>query len=168
MFARDFVGSVVDDWEKASENLSPDIRKVIFRIGIVIGKESKTIQSLLPVFKIGLGGKVASGKQPFPFIHINDVTKAIQWAIENSSAKGIYNLVAPENIDNKTFTYALAKTLHRPSVFTVPSFILKIALGEASSLLLDSPQAYPEHLLDEGFCFSFPNINSALEQIVVG
>ena len=166
MFARDFVGSVVDDWEKASENLSPDIRKVIFRIGIVIGKESKTIQSLLPVFKIGLGGKVASGKQPFPFIHINDVTKAIQWAIENSSAKGIYNLVAPENIDNKTFTYALAKTLHRPSVFTVPSFVLKIALGEASSLLLDSPQAYPEHLLDEGFCFSFPNINSALEQIV--
>jgi TIGR01777 family protein len=164
-FAEDFVGSVVKDWENASANLSPDVRKVIFRIGIVIGKESKTIQNLLPVFKMGLGGKVSSGLQSFPFIHISDVTNAFLWAINTPNSAGIYNLVAPENIDNKTFSKALAKVLHRPLIFTIPSFILKIALGNASSLLLSSPQAYPKRLLDEGFNFSFPDIITALEEI---
>lgn len=166
-FAQDFVGSVVKDWENASANLSTDVRKVIFRIGIVIGKESKTIQNLLPVFKMGLGGKVSSGLQPFPFIHISDVTNAFLWAINTPGAIGIYNLVAPENINNKTFSQVLADALHRPMIFTVPSFVLKIALGNASNLLLSSPQAFPKRLIDEGFKFSYPDIKSALEEITM-
>ena len=166
-FAQDFVGSVVKDWENASANLSTDVRKVIFRIGIVIGKESKTIQNLLPVFKMGLGGKVSSGRQFFPFIHISDVTNAFLWAINTPGAIGIYNLVAPENINNKTFSQALADALHRPMIFTVPSFVLKIALGNASNLLLSSPQAFPKRLIDEGFKFSYPDIKSALEEITM-
>jgi uncharacterized protein (TIGR01777 family) len=164
-FSTDFVAEVVRSWEKASEGLNPDVRKVIFRIGLVLGKEAKTIQSLLPLFKLGLGGKVGSGRQPFPFIHIQDAVNAILWSTQNTKAQGIYNLSAPENIDNKTFTKALANHLKRPSFFTVPAFILKAVLGQASTLLLQSPQVYPENLIKEGFKFTFPDINTTIREI---
>jgi hypothetical protein len=165
-FSDNFVAEVVKNWESASEDLDSDVRKVIFRIGLILGKEAKTIQSLIPVIKLGLGGKIGSGKQPFPFIHIGDAIRAILWSIENNNAKGIYNMVAPENIDNKTFTKTLAESFSRPAIFSVPEFILKIALGEASALLLQSPQVYPERLLNEGFKFNFPDIKLCLEEII--
>jgi uncharacterized protein len=164
-FSNDFVAEVVKSWENASDDLNPDIRKVIFRIGLVLGKDAKTIQSLVPIIKLGLGGKIGSGKQPFPFIHISDAIRALIWSIENKNARGTYNLGAPENIDNRTFTKTLAESLNRPAIFTVPKFILKIALGEASTLILQSPQVYPERLINEGFKFSFPDIHSTIEEI---
>jgi len=115
---------------------------------------------------MGLGGKIGNGRQPFPFIHISDAIRAILWCIENRNAQGIYNLVAPENIDNKTFTQTLGKFLNRPVLFTVPAFSLKFILGEASSLLLQSPQVVPERLLNEGFEFSFPDIDSCIAEII--
>jgi hypothetical protein len=165
-FSNDFVAEVVKSWENASDNLNPDVRKVIFRIGLVLGKDAKTIQSLVPIIKLGLGGKIGSGKQPFPFIHIADAIRAFRWNIENKNARGIYNLVASENIDNKTFTKTLAESLNRPAIFTVPEFVLKIALGEASALLLQSPHVYPERLLNEGFTFNFPDIQSTIKEII--
>lgn len=164
-FSNDFISEVVKNWENASEDLDPAVRKIIFRIGLILGKEAKTIQNLVTVIKLGLGGKIGNGKQPFPFVHIQDVVKAIKWSIENHQAQGTYNLVAPENIDNKTFTNKLAQSLNRPAIFTVPKFILKIALGEASILLLQSPHVFPKRLLKEGFKFSFPDIQSSLEEI---
>ena len=164
--ASDFVGEVVKSWENASAELSHSVRKVVFRIGVILGKEAKTIQKLVPVIKMGLGGKIGTGRQPFPFIHIRDAIRAILWSIENEKAQGIYNLVAPENIDNKTFTQTLGEFLNRPVLFTVPAFSLKILLGEASTLLLQSPQVYPERLLNEGFKFSFPDINSCITEII--
>lgn len=165
-FSNDFVADVVKCWENASKDLNPDVRKVIFRIGLILGKEAKTIQSLVPVIKLGLGGKIGNGKQPFPFIYMSDAIRSILWSIENKNSKGIYNLVAPENIDNKTFTRTLAESLNRPAIFTVPEFALKIALGEASALLLQSPQVYPERLLNEGFKFNFPDIRSTIKEII--
>lgn len=165
-FSDDFVGYIVRNWEDASADLSPNIRRVIFRIGLILGKEAKTMQNLVPLFKMGLGGKIGSGNQPFPFVHINDVVKAIVWAIQNEQANGIYNLVAPENIDNKTFTQVLAKALKRPAFFTVPEFALKLVLGEASSLLLQSPQVEPERLLKEGFLFQYSDIKSCITEII--
>lgn len=165
-FSDDFVAEVVRNWENASDDLNPGVRKVIFRIGLILGKEAKTIQSLVPIIKLGLGGKIGSGKQPFPFIHICDAVRAILWSIENKNASGIYNLVAPENIDNKIFTKTLAESLNRPAIFTVPEFVLKIALGEASALLLQNPQVYPERLLNEDFKFNFSDIRSTIKEIV--
>ena len=164
-YSTDFVGEVVKNWESASVKLSPKVRRVVFRIGLIMGKEAKTIQNLMPIFKLGLGGKIGSGKQPFPFVHIYDVVNAILWGIENEQAKGIYNLIAPDNIDNKTFTRILANSLNRTAFFTVPEFMLKLVLGEASSLLLQSPQVMPERLLNEGFMFLFPEIKSCLAEI---
>lgn len=165
MFANDFVSNVVKSWELSSENLDQKVRRVVFRIGLILGREAKTIKSLLPLFKLGLGGKIGDGKQPFPFVHIDDVVSAFVWTINNYHTQGIYNLVAPENIDNNAFTQTLATQLKRPAIIAVPKFVLKIALGEASSLLLNNPQVYPERLLNEGFQFSFPNIKSSVQQI---
>ena len=164
-FADNFVGNVVKNWENASLDLSSSTRKVIFRIGLVLGSGAKTMKNLIPLFKIGLGGKIGKGDQPFPFIHINDVIDAIVWGISNKNANGIYNLVAPQMIDNRQFTKALAKAVKRPAIFTVPAFALKMILGETSSLLLQNPMVIPEKLTQQGFRFEFPDIESCLEQI---
>jgi uncharacterized protein (TIGR01777 family) len=165
LFATDFVGDVVKQWENSSDELITSVRKIIFRIGLVLGKEAKTMKQLVPLFKLGLGGKVGSGRQPFPFVHINDVTAAFLWAIQNHEAKGKYNLVAPQSITNEEFTKALSKEVNRPAFFTVPEFALQLIYGEASSLLLQSPDVYPERLLKSGFQFKYPDIQSSLSEI---
>jgi uncharacterized protein (TIGR01777 family) len=165
-FSNDFVGEVVRKWEESSDELNPTVRKVIFRIGLILGKEAKTMKQLLPVFKLGLGGRIGSGKQPFPFVHIDDVARAFIWAIQNSESEGKYNLVAPQQITNVQFTKELSKKLHRPAFFTVPEFALKIVYGEAASLLLQSPIVVPERLLNSGFKFNYPDIQSCLTEII--
>lgn len=166
MFADNFVGEVVKQWENASKELSPKVRRVVFRIGLILGKESQTMKRLLPVFKMGLGGKIGSGNQPFPFVHIFDVVNALIWGMQHERASGVYNLVAPDNIDNKTFTNVLAKSLHRPALFTVPAFSLKMVYGEASTLLLKSPEVKPQRLINEGFAFLFPDIQTCIAEII--
>lgn len=164
-FSDDFVGEVVKQWEGSSNGLSDSVRKIIFRIGLVLGKEAKTMKQLLPIFKLGLGGNIGNGQQPFPFVHISDVTQAILWAVQNQEATGVYNLVAPQNITNKQFTKALSKAVNRPAIFTVPEFALKIVYGEAASLLLQSPEVSPERLIRAGFQFKYPDIQFSLAEI---
>lgn len=165
-FSDDFIGEVVKQWEHSSSELTDSVRKIIFRIGLVLGKEAKTMKQLLPVFKLGLGGRIGSGKQPFPFVHIDDVTHAFLWAIQNPESNGIYNLVAPQNITNAQFTNELSKMLHRRAIFAVPEFILKIVYGEAASLVLQSPVVYPKRLLNSGFMYIYPDIQSSLNEII--
>lgn len=164
-FSKDFVGKVVRQWENSSAELPASVRRVIFRIGLVLGKESKTMKQMLPLFRLGLGGRLGSGKQPFPFVHIQDVVQAVILAAGNTDIHGIYNLVAPQNCTNQQLTHELAKALHRPAVFAVPEFALKLMYGEAASLLLQSPVVYPERLLNSGFKFSFPDLQSCLAEI---
>lgn len=165
-FADDFVGQVVKSWEQSTVELDRAVRKVIFRIGVVLGKDSQTIKNVLPVFNLGLGGKIGSGNQSFPFVHIDDVVGAIYWAIKNAEVHGVYNLVAPESIDNLKFTRELASKLGRPALLKVPAIALKLAYGEASSLLLTAPTVQPERLLKYGYRFKYPDIKSALQEIV--
>jgi uncharacterized protein (TIGR01777 family) len=165
-FTNDFVGQVVKSWEKSSDGLDKSVRKVIFRIGVVLGKESQTIKNILPIFKAGLGGKIGSGAQPFPFVHIEDVTSAIFWAIRNAEVHGIYNLVNPESISNAQFTNELARILQRPAIFKVPEFALKLVYGKAAALLLQAPVVYPERLLKYGFRFRYPDLKSSLTEII--
>ncbi len=166
LFADDFVGNVVKQWENASEDLDHTIRRIIFRIGIVIGKDSATMQKLMPAFKLGLGGKVGSGKQAFPFVHVDDVVNAFFWATQNKEVNGIFNLAAPQNITNGEFTKALSKKLKRPAIFTVPEAALKIIYGEAATLMVQSPQVNPQRLHDYGFRFKYQDIRACLDEIV--
>jgi len=161
-----FDGIVVKDWENASNDLPSTIQKNILRIGLVLGKEAKTITNLLLPFKLGLGATLGNGKQPFPFVHEKDVFRTFAWAVENLDKDGIFNVVAPERITNKEFTKTLAKALNRPAIFSIPKFVFKIVLGEAAVLLTESPEVKPKNLLEAGFHFHYPEIISTLRDIL--
>lgn len=165
-FDHGFVGKVVVDWEKALINLPSSIQHTKFRIGLVLGKEAKTITKLLLPFKLGLGGKIGSGKQPFPFIHEKDLVNAFVWALDNSEISNTFNLVAPEQINNKQFTAEMGKQLQRPTFFTVPAFMLKLIFGKAAILLTESPQVSSNKISKAGFTFEYPSIKAALQEIL--
>ncbi|WP_372947705.1 TIGR01777 family oxidoreductase [Mariniphaga sp.] len=164
-FDRGFLGEVVKDWEKSWKGLPKEVGLTIFRIAVVLGKESATIQKLLPPFKLGIGGKIGNGKQPFPFIHETDVARAFTWAAENKKAKGVFNMAAPQEITNAGFTRALAKKLNRPAFIPVPPFALKLVFGKASSMLTKSPAVLPHKITEAGFEFKYPTIEETLEEI---
>ncbi len=165
LFDDSFAAETVKDWEAALNELPADINKIIFRTGLVLGKKSKTITSLLLPFKLGLGATIGNGTQPFPFIHERDVVRAFAWAAEKYSGNAVFNLIAPENISNKTFTIQLAKQLNRPALFSIPKWVFKLIYGKASIMITESPFAIPKNLIDAGFKFEYPDINSALEEI---
>jgi uncharacterized protein (TIGR01777 family) len=165
-FEAGFIGQVATDWEKASTTLPEDVNRIVFRIGLVIGKEAKTITNLLLPFKLGLGATIGSGKQYFPFIHENDLARAFVWAVNQYSQNGIFNLTSPVLITNKQFTRSFAKSVNRNAFFIIPEFAIKLVLGEASVLLTDIPGAVPSKLLEEGFEFQYPEIEKALKNIL--
>ncbi len=165
-FNTGFIGKLVRDWENSLRGLPPEVNYTIFRIGIVLGKEAKTITNLLLPFKLGLGGKIGSGKQAFPFIHEKDVVNAFLWATEHDKSSNLFNLVAPQIITNKEFTRAIAKGLNRPAFIPIPSLLLKLIFGKASTLLLESPIVKAKTLTESGFKFEYPTINSTLSEIL--
>ena len=162
----DFLATVCKAWESGTIPLKDfNLRLCIVRIGIVLGSSGGSLGKMLPLFKAGLGGKIASGKQPFSFIHISDFCRAIGHLITNSKSAGVYNLVSPEPTTNELFTKALSSSLHRPAVFTVPEFALKLIYGEASGMLTKGASIVPARLTEEGFRFQFPDISSALADL---
>lgn len=161
-----FIGQVVTEWENASVDLDKNIRRIIFRSGIVLGKESQMIKNLLPFFKLGLGGRIGSGKQPFPFIHIDDLTEIFYESIINERFRGVYNLVAPVRETNETFSKQLSKRLGRPLFFHVPALFLKILYGNASAMLIESPAVIPSRLTEMGFQFRYPTLSATLKEIL--
>ncbi|MPM20240.1 Epimerase family protein [bioreactor metagenome] len=158
-FSNDFPAEICKSWEAPVEKIKSKTHASIVRLGLVLGKDGGTIKKLLPLFKSGLGGKLGSGKQPFPYIHIQDVCKAVIHILSQSNPSEIYNFTSPQSITNKDFTRALAKALHRPSVFFIPSFILKFLFGKRASMILNGQQVIPRNLLNEGFQFGFADIN---------
>lgn len=164
-FDTGFVGKVVNDWESAWKSLPENVELTLFRLGVVLGKEAQTIKKLLLPFKLGLGGKIGNGKQPFPFVHENDVARAFAWALDQSGRDGTYNLAAPQKITNKEFTKAMAKALKRPAILPVPEFALRIVYGKAATLLTESPEVIPRELEKQNFEFRYPDIESTLIEI---
>lgn len=164
-FESNFAGKVVRDWENASSHLSVSVQKVIFRIGLVLGKEAQTISNLWVPFKLGLGATIGNGKQPFPFVHEKDVARAFCWAVEEYPENDIFNLTAPEKITNKIFTKELGRQMHRPTLFFIPGFILKIFFGKAAVLLTESPEVSAQKITRAGFKFRYPDISAALKEI---
>ncbi len=161
-----FVGKVVKDWENTWGELPESVYLSVFRIGLVLGKGASIIKKLMLPFKIGLGGKIGSGKQPFPFIHEKDVARAFKWATENKNKTGVFNLVAPQNISNATFTKAFATVLSRPAFIPVPEIALQIVFGKAAVLITESPEVEPNNLISEDFTCNYPTIESTLAEIV--
>ncbi|HET6250786.1 MAG TPA: TIGR01777 family oxidoreductase [Tepidisphaeraceae bacterium] len=161
-----FLPQVVIDWEMAAKPAQElGVRVVSLRFGAVLG-HGGALAKLLPVFKLGAGGRLASGHQWMSWIHIHDAVGLIRSAIENAGFKGPLNATAPNPVTNAEFTNVLAGELHRPAVFPVPAFALKLALGEMSQVLLDSQRAIPSAAQAAGFRFEYPELRPALHHIL--
>lgn len=162
-----FLAELCKTWEKAAYKAeSEGIRVVIPRIGVVLGKGGGALEKMLPVFRSGLGGPIGSGKQFFPWIHIDDVVGLIVHAINDERLSGVVNATAPQAVPFRQFARTLGKALSRPAVLPVPSFLLRTVLGEASTVLLDSQRTIPKRSTAFGFNFSFPTLDLALADIV--
>lgn len=163
-FGNDYLAEVCNLWENETDALSKDVRKVIIRIGLVLGKDGGTLQKILPLFRLGLGGKIGSGRQMMSWIHIDDVVSAINFLIKNNIS-GIVNLTAPKPVINFEFTKKLSRELKRPAIFPVPVFALKLLFGEGAGVITQSSNVVPKRLLDAGFAFKFGTVESAFAEI---
>jgi uncharacterized protein (TIGR01777 family) len=162
-----FLPEVVVHWEKeALELTNRYVRLVIPRIGVVLGKDGGLIKKILPIFKLGLGGIIASGQQSVSFIHIDDLVQAFRFFIENKDTAGIYNLTAPEITSNRKLTKTMAEVLNRPAIVPVPAFALKLLYGKAAAIMINGEKVYPKHLLGAGFEFKFPDVETAVRDLL--
>ncbi|MCL7944850.1 TIGR01777 family oxidoreductase [Marinobacter sp. ATCH36] len=163
----EFTHRMCSDWEQAALRLETSgVRVCLSRTGVVAGPGGGFLQRMLLPFKLGLGGRLGNGRQYMPWVHRDDVVAALTWMMDNESAKGAYNVVSPNPVTNRQFTKCLAGVLGRPAIFPAPAPVLKIALGEMSSLLLTGQMAVPERLEAEGFQFRFPDLSPALADAV--
>jgi len=160
-----FLAEVCERWEAATEPAArAGIRVVNLRFGVVLSRDGGALKKMLPIFRLGLGGRIASGKQYWSWIAIDDVASAIHFALVTEAIRGPINVVSPNPVRNAEFTKALAKALHRPAGFAVPAPIAKVALGQmGKEALLSSFRVAPVKLEQAGFRFQFPEISGAFE-----
>ena len=160
----DFLAAVCREWESAAD-LAGDVRTVKFRTGLVLDPTGGALGKMLPLFRLGFGGKLGSGKQWWSWITLHDQIRAIVFALENPIS-GAVNVTSPNPVTNQEFTSALARALHRPALFPAPAIALKIALGGFSSEVLGSKKVIPHVLQEAGFTWDYPHITQALDQLV--
>ena len=159
-----FLSELCADWEQASTLLDErGTRRVQLRIGMVIGPEGGALAKLLPIFRLGLGGRLGHGRQWMSWIARHDLLAVISTAITNSALAGPVNAVSPNPLTNRAFTKSLASACRRPAAFPAPKPLLRLALGEmAPALLLTSQRCSPDALTAVGHKFRYTNVDSAL------
>ena len=161
-----FLAAVCREWEAAAD-LAGGVRTVKLRTGLVLDPTGGALGKMLPLFRLGFGGKLGSGKQWWSWITLHDVVRAIEFALVEDIS-GPVNLSAPNPVTNQEFTSALARALHRPAVFPAPAFALKAVLGGFSGEVLGSKRVIPQALLDAGFTWDYPHLSDALAALVEG
>jgi len=162
----DFLAKVGIDWEKeAFLAEKKGVRVAAMRFGVVLDKNGGALAKMIPAFKYFAGGPLGSGLQWFPWIHMADLISAINFILETNEIKGPVNFCAPNPIKNRDFSKALGNVLNRPSFMKVPSFMIRLVVGEMGTLLTNSQKVIPHKLLRHGFKFQHPDIDSALEDI---
>lgn len=164
----DFTHKLCDLWESEARLAQKlGVRTCITRLGVVLGNGGGALKQMLPAFKLGLGGKIGSGEQFFSWVHMHDLIGAFEFLIKDDRQQGIYNLTSPNPVTNEIFTKTLGKALHRPTIFTLPAFVIKMIFGEmGDKLLLNGAAVYPKKLSDSGYEFQFKTIEAALENIL--
>ncbi len=165
--ANDFLGQLTQKWEdEALKAREIGIRTVIFRFGVVLGKDGGALRQMLTPFKLGLGGTIGDGSQAFSWVHMKDLIRAYLTVIDNNSYEGIYNLTAPNTTTNKGLTRALGIALCRPTLLSIPGFVLRLQFGEGAQVLIKGQAVLPRRLLDSGFEFLFSEIEEAVRDCV--
>ncbi|SNR79711.1 TIGR01777 family oxidoreductase [Pseudomonas segetis] len=163
----DFASRLCADWESAAlQAQALGIRVVLVRTGLVLAADGGMLKRLLLPFRLGLGGRIGSGKQWMPWVHLSDQIALIDFLLQHQQASGPYNACSPHPVRNGEFTYELGHALNRFTVLPVPGFLLRAGLGEMSILLLGGQRAQPKRLTDLGFEFRFIHLDVALTDLL--
>jgi uncharacterized protein len=163
-----FLAELARDWEaEAMKAAEIGMRVVILRNGVVLSSRGGILQKILPPFRVGLGGRIGSGKQWLPWIHMEDEIGLIRHALANEGISGPLNAVAPEPVTHGEFSRAIGETLGRPTVMKAPVFALRLALGDVvDEVLLASQRVMPVRTLETGYAFRHPLLRPAMEDIL--
>ena len=163
----DFLADLSAQWENEAKKAEKHgIRTALMRFGIVLETGGGALGKMMPLFRLGLGGRLGNGRQWFSWIHRTDLIRAVEFLIEHDQAQGPFNFTAPDPVTNAKLTKALGRVLNRPTILPAPGPAIKLAMGEFGSVLLKGQRVVPQKLLDLGFKFTFPTLNEALEDIV--
>lgn len=164
--SEDFLGQVAAAWEReaiAAEALGVRVARI--RVGMVLGRDGGALKKMALPFRLGVGGRIGDGRQWMSWIHLQDLSRMIAFLLKESTVRGVFNGVSPHPVRNSEFTRALASALHRPAVFPVPPFALKLLFGEMSEVIMGSQRAIPEAITRAGFTFDYPEVFGALAEI---
>jgi len=163
-----FLADLAMDWEtEARKAEKKGARVVLTRFGVVLGRKGGALAQMITPFRFFVGGPIGNGRQWVSWIHIRDLCRSSLFVIEDGSVKGAVNFTAPEALQNRDLAKALGKALRRPSFMPAPGFMINLVLGEFGSVILKGQRVYPEVLKQRGFTFEFPDINSALKDLIV-
>lgn len=164
---QDFGAQLCTAWEAEALKAEPlGIRVCIARTGLVLSTRGGLLRQMLLPFRLGFGSKISHGRQWMSWIHIEDQIAALEFMLRQSELSGAFNLTSPGAERNKAFTASLARSLNRPCLFTAPAPVIRLALGEASELLLGGQRVLPKRLLDSGFRFKYPTLEQALSSLL--
>jgi hypothetical protein len=163
----DFAAKLCLDWEAtAAPNARMGVRLATMRTGVVLSLKGGALPKQLLPFKLFVGGPVGSGRQWYSWIHIDDAVAAIRFLIDAESAAGPANLTAPNPVTNAQFGQTIGKVMGRPAFMPAPAFAMKLLFGEMSTVLLDGQRVIPKVLQNLGFAFKFPDVESALRDLL--
>ncbi len=162
----DFLATVCFEWEKATEHIRKDVRSVILRIGVVLDPNEGALSKIALPYKFFVGGTLGNGSQVLSWIHRDDLLNIFTFALENEKLNGVFNATAPNPITMEEFCKTIGKVLDRPSIFPVPTFVLKLLLGEMSGIVLMGQNAPPRKLEAHTFKYSYQNIEPAIRNLL--
>jgi uncharacterized protein (TIGR01777 family) len=162
----DFLAQVVTEWEAEADAAADLLRVVTMRTGVVLSPSGGALETMLPPFRLGIGGPVAGGRQYVPWIHLDDVVAGLLFCLDSPDAKGPVNLTAPNPATNAELSHALGRALHRPAVLPVPGIALRLLYGEMAQIVTTGQRAVPARLLDLGFEFRHRELEAALSEIL--
>lgn len=162
----DFLADVCKEWESMAQ-MSKEVfnRHIILRLGVIFSTKGGALPKMLLPFKMLIGGKIGSGKQYISWIHIDDLTNLVEYML-NNEISGVFNATSPNPVTMEEFTATTAKVLKRPKAFTVPEMLLKLVLGEQSSIILKGQRAIPQKIEEIGFHFQYPSLEEALRNLL--
>jgi uncharacterized protein (TIGR01777 family) len=164
----DFLARMAVEWEtEALKARDKGARVVIARFGIVLGEKGGALGQMVPLFKKYIGGPIGSGRQWFSWVHIKDLAETFSFLTKHPEISGPVNVCSPNPVKNKDLTKALGKALRRPSFMPAPGFMIKLVLGEFGSVILEGQRVLPLRLLKHGFNFQYPDIEKALQNILI-
>lgn len=164
---RGFMSDLCVEWEREATPASElGVRVVLVRTGVVFSADGGALDKILPPFKLGVGGRLGSGKQWFPWIHIDDIVGIFKHALQTVQVTGPINGAAPQGATNAEFTRELGRALHRPVFLPVPEFALRALMGEMANVLFDSQRVIPSAALASGYEFRHPQLGPALSDVL--